>query len=481
MIDIKKNSKLTYLLPEAEWPGQPELFQSATSLANSEGIGFVYLASGQGLRDLMRTCPPHFIARHPEGRVIVLSAARNGRPRNPEDGFANRDYAIEEQAREWMHLDLPEEAHVGWNIWLREQVAEWLDIPKEPSDEVQAIGSLVKLTDPSNVAALFLTGRSPSIKKVVDALDRIKRAYRLQIGGKVGDRRDKVLSPLDALLAADKPNEELYRAVAGALEHVVEGVAIPRRFSDVKPDALPRVLILGPSGSGKSVVVNYLARRTSPQGSEITHRPQMRVPLPSFSKNEQLMEFELFGYMRGSYTDARPNGSPGVLMSHLGGIVFLDEIGEATPALQAKLLAFLDDYRVTPRGWYGKGIYCPLMLVAATNRPIDLWAAQYEQDENAGHGRFRHDLYQRFTHIIRLPGLDERKEDLPELVDGLLQLDWINAGQRITGITHSALKALSDIDFSQGNFRALQNKLQQACQRASCRRSKIIQVFDLVF
>ncbi len=477
---MSKAEKPVHLMPLNDWERAADLYQAAAAIAQAEEIGFVYLAPGRKLSDLMRSCPRDFVARHPHGRVIVLSAAEANQPKDPSIGSANRDYAIEERAPTWRHLDLPEQPPDSWDAWLREQLVDWLDIPVVSPQLVQIVGSRIRLADSNDDASLFLVGRSPAIRKVIDALDAIKRRFRLEIGGKVGERRDKVLKPLDELLASENPNEDLYQAVIEALGASADRAAIKRRFSDARPGALPRVLILGPSGSGKSFVSRYLARRTSPEGADLTHRPLRRVPIPEYLDNEQRLEFELFGYMHGAYTDARQNGSPGVLLSHLGGIVFLDEIGDASPSLQAKLLAFMDDYRVTPRGWFGRGIHCPLMLVAATNRPVDHWAAQDELGENAGRGRFRHDLFQRFTHVIRLPGLNERKTDLPDLVDSLLQIDSVNAGRRVTGISQNALDALAGLDYARGNFRMLENLLRQACERAASRRTQVIQAGDII-
>ena len=412
------------------------------------------------------------------GRVVVLSDIDG--PISPALSLANRDCSIEQKAADWKHLILPSPRPKSWEKWLRDMVEDWLDLPCLDHSGIQKVGSLVSLTESDDEASLFISGKSNVMKALVDELDSIKRQYRSQIGSKVGERRAKVREVIEEFLAAETPDEDYCRAVGAAMNGSDKSATVRRSFVDASPEELPRVLILGPSGSGKSFVSRYLARRTSVDDSKQTHRPLKRVPIPEYLDNEQRLEFELFGYMRGAYTDARQSGSPGIMLSYLGGMVFLDEIGDASPALQAKLLAFMDDYRVSPRGWHGEGIFCPLMIVAATNRPVDRWAEQDEIGESLPTGQFRHDLFHRFTHVIRLSGLNDRKEDLPMLVDCLLQQKSVNPGKRVIGIRDSALVALKAIDYERGNFRKLRCLLRLACERASRRKTPVIHENDIV-
>jgi transcriptional regulator with GAF, ATPase, and Fis domain len=143
----------------------------------------------------------------------------------------------------------------------------------------------------------------------------------------------------------------------------------------------------------------------------------------------------------------------------------LDEIGDASPRLQAKLLAFLDDYRVFPRGYNGaEGIYCPVMIVAATNRPLREWA----KDEKAGNSnKFRNDLFQRFDVVIDLPSIEQRREDIPLMVDLLLQDPAINPEQKIKKLSDNTMNKISEMKFDQGNFRELERVLKDAIQNAN--------------
>jgi DNA-binding NtrC family response regulator len=149
----------------------------------------------------------------------------------------------------------------------------------------------------------------------------------------------------------------------------------------------------------------------------------------------------------------------------MGGVVFFDEIGDASLAIQAKLLAYMDDYQVTPRGWSGESLFCPMLVVAATNRPIDDWSVDSEKEDHER--RFRNDLFRRFNFVIRIPSLNERKEqELAYILDVLMQMEAFNPERKIKEIGAGALQWLQNFDFDKGNFRDLETMLRRACRRA---------------
>ena len=165
--------------------------------------------------------------------------------------------------------------------------------------------------------------------------------------------------------------------------------------SDKWPVSFPKLLLYGETGVGKSLVSRYLHKLVSGKG-----RP-LRISIPEFVGKEDYFEYALFGYAKGTFTGGLANGSTGLLIENMGNVVFLDEIEEANNIIQAKLLAFMDDYRVRPRGWLQQeAFYCPVLIVAATNCSVE------ELQER----HFRKDLLARFTDIETIPPLRERRE-----------------------------------------------------------------------
>jgi DNA-binding NtrC family response regulator len=170
---------------------------------------------------------------------------------------------------------------------------------------------------------------------------------------------------------------------------------------------LPSILITGPTGSGKEFFFNNLyntlnslyRRQLNPQGE----LPVKKTNIAAYSG--ELTYSELFGHKKGAFTGASSDRR-GILEECMGGVVFLDEIGDADPKTQVQLLRFLDNGGFIRLGDNTER-YSRVLLVAATNR--DLPAA-------ISAGRFREDLYHRLAELsIRLPSLNERREDIPDL------------------------------------------------------------------
>ena len=218
------------------------------------------------------------------------------------------------------------------------------------------------------------------------------------------------------------------------------------------PDGLPKLLLRGDSGVGKSLIAEFLHTKTRWGG-----RP-VRIPIPEYLRKEDMFEYDLFGYCKGAYTGGKDDGSLGLLLGNVGRVVFLDEIGEANEYLQAKLLAFLDDYKVRPRGWEGDSFFCPVLVVAATNKDLEQMVINKE---------FRGDLLSRFTSRLTIPGLRERIDDLPFILDCLLQRPGMNYGGKIIDVGQQAFDALKRRAFKEGNFRELEALFRLACERAN--------------
>jgi Nif-specific regulatory protein len=216
-----------------------------------------------------------------------------------------------------------------------------------------------------------------------------------------------------------------------------------RMISRVAP-ASATVLLGGESGTGKELVARALHR-----GSPRKNKPYMKVDCTQLSS--ELIESELFGHEKGAFTTAIVQ-KKGKLEVADGGTVFLDEIGELVPAVQAKLLRVLED-REFERVGSNRSIKVDVRIIAATHR--DLQQAVRE-------GKFREDLYFRLNVVrITVPPLRERKSDVAELAEHFAARVSAGTGRRIRGISSEALELLRHYDWP-GNVRELRNTIERA-------------------
>ncbi len=202
------------------------------------------------------------------------------------------------------------------------------------------------------------------------------------------------------------------------------------------------VLISGESGTGKEVVARYI-HSLSPRASGSF------LSINCGALPESLLESELFGHVKGSFTGAVKDRD-GLLVSAAGGTFFLDEIGEMTAATQVKLLRALQEREVIPVG-SSEAVPVDVRIVAATNRDLE---------EEISRGSFRSDLYYRLNVIqLRLPPLRERREDIPLLAQHFLQRS--SDEERSFTLSDAAHRTLSEYDWP-GNVRELENALERA-------------------
>jgi two-component system response regulator HydG len=204
------------------------------------------------------------------------------------------------------------------------------------------------------------------------------------------------------------------------------------------------VLIQGESGTGKEIIARYI------------HQLSLRTEGPFLSINcgalpESLLESELFGHVKGSFTGAVKDKS-GLFTAAGGGTFFLDEIGETTPATQVKLLRVLQHREIIPVG-ATEPIPIDTRLLAATNRDLE---------EEIKRGGFRNDLYYRLNVIaIHLPPLRERRDDIPLLIDLFLHRASVHRGEPLKVLSPVALEVLQSYSWP-GNVRELENALERA-------------------
>lgn len=207
------------------------------------------------------------------------------------------------------------------------------------------------------------------------------------------------------------------------------------------------VLILGESGTGKEL----LARAVHNFGQAAKPTSGLFLAVNCAAIPENLLENQLFGHRKGAFTGADKDRD-GMFVHAGAGTVFLDEIGEAPLAIQAKLLRAIEQKEVMPVG-ANEPVTVEARILAATNKDL-------KKEVEAG--RFREDLYYRLNVVsIRLPPLRERREDIPELVETLLAKHSRAMGKRVTGCTHEAMQLLLDHPWK-GNVRELDNALQRA-------------------
>ncbi|MBT8490731.1 MAG: sigma 54-interacting transcriptional regulator [Deltaproteobacteria bacterium] len=209
-------------------------------------------------------------------------------------------------------------------------------------------------------------------------------------------------------------------------------------------DSTSTILIEGESGTGKELfaraIHNLSPRRNGPF-----------IIVNSGAMPDTLLESELFGYKAGAFTDAKKDKPGRFKLAHKG-TIFLDEIGDISPALQVRLLRVLQDKTFEPLGAI-ESIKTDVRIITATNKIID---------DMVKEGTFREDLYYRIN-IIRLvlPPLRERKEDIPLLVDHFISTFNAIQNKEIIGMTDEALACLMSYDYP-GNIRELKNLIERS-------------------
>jgi len=251
----------------------------------------------------------------------------------------------------------------------------------------------------------------------------------------------------DALLRREV--QQLRRAVREDYSfHHILGKSKPMRevFDLIRrvADSQTNVLITGESGTGKE-----LAAKAIHFNSDRRNGPF--VPVNCAAIPEALLESELFGHLKGSFTDAKGD-KRGLFEEAHGGTLFLDEISELPVMLQAKLLRAIQEREIRRVG-STKAVAVDSRIIAATNLSLT---------DEVKAKRFREDLYYRLNVIeIRMPPLRERREDIPLLVDAFLKKCAETNRKTLKGLTESALALLMDYPWP-GNVRELENVIERA-------------------
>ena len=204
------------------------------------------------------------------------------------------------------------------------------------------------------------------------------------------------------------------------------------------------VLIQGPSGSGKELLARAVHSLSPRRGG-----PYVVVSCAALP--DTLLESELFGYVKGAFTDAKKD-KPGKVARAERGTLFLDEIGDISPALQVKLLRFIQEREYEPLGAV-KPVKADVRIVAATNKNLSRMVKE---------SLFREDLYYRLNVVkVELPSLAERREDIPLLTDHFLKKFNLKMNKRIVAVAPEVMDSFMRYDFP-GNIRELENAIEHA-------------------
>ncbi len=240
-------------------------------------------------------------------------------------------------------------------------------------------------------------------------------------------------------------NKRLKKKVSKNFEMIGESDAI-NQIKDIidkvaQTDA--RVLITGPNGTGKELVAHWLHQK-----SERANGPMIEVNCAAIPS--ELIESELFGHVKGSFTSANKDRA-GKFEAANGGTIFLDEIGDMSLSAQAKVLRALQESKIQRVG-SDKDIKVNVRVVAATNKNL-----KKEIEE----GRFREDLYHRLAVIlIPVPALNDRRDDIPLLVDYFSNKIANEQGSVKKSFSEKAIKLLQEYDWT-GNIRELRNVVER--------------------
>jgi DNA-binding NtrC family response regulator len=308
---------------------------------------------------------------------------------------------------------------------------------------VQLLTEIVQ-ADPT-VAVILITGY-PSIQSAIEATKKGVYAYL----EKPVDR-DKFLDVVNGVF---QHLTALRRSIIGD-SPATKGML--RMVLKVAPTS-HRVLILGESGTGKELVAREIH-----QHSPRHDKPFLAVNCAALT--ETLLESELFGHEKGAFTDAYQQ-KKGLFERAHHSTLFLDEIGDTSLAMQAKILRALQEREITRVGG-AESIKVDVRIIAATNRNLEQMLKE---------GRFREDLYYRLRVIpIQCPPLRERREDVEQLALHFMRRAALVSGRRVKGISPEALEALRNYSWP-GNIRQLESAIDRA---VALGESDYVEAFDL--
>lgn len=295
--------------------------------------------------------------------------------------------------------------------------------PSLPVIILTAHGTIPEAVEATNRGVFSFLSKPFDGKELIDKVDKA-----LQLSGVIKhEEADSDTAWRDAIVTRSSVMEDILRQVRMIAQENIS------------------VFINGPSGSGKELIADAL-HKASPR------RNQPFVAINCSAIPEALLESELFGHRKGSFTGAIKDHK-GLFLSAHGGTLFLDEIGDMPLALQAKLLRVLQENRVRPIGG-SEDVDVDVRVISATHKDLD--KAMEE-------GVFRQDLYYRLNVVaIDLPSLNKRREDVPLLAQHFLKNIASKTRKKITTFSTEAMELLVAAPWP-GNVRQLLNVVEQVC------------------
>jgi len=318
------------------------------------------------------------------------------------------------------------------------------DVQLPGIDGLELLDRLLKISPQTFVLLITAFG---TVESAVQAFQRGAQDYLMK-----PILLDEVTSKIQRLLRyrdLHQENQLLRRELNRDydFDHIAgRSAAMQRVFEMVRKVAPTRstVLLEGESGTGKELIARAIHAQSP-------GRDERFLPINCAAIPHDLLENQLFGHRKGSFTGA-DRDQPGLFVHAGAGTIFLDEVGELTLGTQAKLLRAIEQKEILPVG-ANEPIQVEARILAATNKNLGCAVEQ---------GRFREDLFYRLNVVsIRIPPLRERREDIPDLVEFLLAKQSRILGKPPNGVTHQTMQLLLACPW-RGNVRELENALQRA-------------------
>ncbi len=310
-------------------------------------------------------------------------------------------------------------------------------------DGIDGLETLQRIREEGNDAAVVMISGHGNIETAVrstklGAFDFIEKPLSLErtlVTVKNAVRRREL----------ERTNEQLQKDLADEYVMVGDSIAmraLRKQIAIVAPSD-GRVLISGESGTGKELVARAIHSQSKRRGSPFVEINSAAIP-------EELVESELFGHVKGAFSGATAN-KKGKFEAADGATLFLDEIGDMSPRVQAKMLRVLEEQRFEPVG-SNTPIKVDVRVISATNKRLD------DLIEN---GNFRHDLFYRLNVIpFQIPPLRERSEDISALVEHFNRKFSANYGKKPKTFSEEAMDALRNYSWP-GNVRELRNTVER--------------------